>query len=203
MCASDAERLFNIFDASGDGQISFDEFLTALVGELSPLRKRLVNEAFDKLDANGNGVLEIEEVKNSFVPERHPDVISGLKTPEQARFGFLEMFTSFHNASNSFSGDKNVTRTEFMEYHQFLNEQFERDMEFKNFLVGVWNMDLVSVGQTEFAGSHPNVRGKNSREQWKYENHKVLYGGTSKSIVAHNAPNQRARQPYEREDVHN
>ena len=57
------------------------------------------------------------------------------------------MFTSFHNANNGFSGDKNVTRTEFMEYHQFMNEQFERDIEFKNFLVGVWNMDLVSVGK--------------------------------------------------------
>lgn len=86
MCASDAERLFNVFDTSGDGQISFDEFLTALCGEVSPLRKRLVNEAFDKLDANGNGVLEIEEVKNAFQAARHPDVISGLKTPEQCRF---------------------------------------------------------------------------------------------------------------------
>ena len=114
MCASDAERLFNVFDTSGDGQISFDEFMDALCGELNPIRKRLINEAFDKLDANGNGVLEIEEVKNNFVAERHPDVIAGLKSPEQARFGFLEMFTSFHNANNNFSGDKNVSRTEFL-----------------------------------------------------------------------------------------
>ena len=82
MCASDAERLFNVFDTSGDGQISFDEFLTALCGELNPLRKRLCNEAFDKLDANGNGVLELDEVKNNFRAERHPDVISGVKTSE-------------------------------------------------------------------------------------------------------------------------
>lgn len=100
MCASDAERLFNVFDTSGDGQISFDEFLTALCGELNPYRKRIVNEAFDKLDENGNGTLEIEEVKNKFDPTRHPDVIAGTKSAEQARFGFFEMFTSFHNANN-------------------------------------------------------------------------------------------------------
>ena len=100
MCASDAERLFHVFDTSGDGQISFDEFLTALCGELNPLRKRLVNEAFDKLDANGNGTLELEEVKNNFDASRHPDVIAGTKSAEQARFGFFEMFTSFHNANN-------------------------------------------------------------------------------------------------------
>lgn len=82
MCASDAERLFGVFDASGDGQISFDEFLTALCGELGPVRERLVNEAFDKLDANGNGTLELEEVKNSFDATRHPDVIAGTKNVE-------------------------------------------------------------------------------------------------------------------------
>lgn len=82
MCASDAERLFNVFDTSSDGQISFDEFLTALCGALSPVRKRLVNEAFDKLDANGNGTLEMEEVKNNFDPTRHPDVIAGTKSAE-------------------------------------------------------------------------------------------------------------------------
>jgi hypothetical protein len=185
MCASDAERLFNVFDVSGDGQISFDEFLTALCGELSPIRRRLINEAYDKLDENGNGVLELDQVKNKFDASRHPDVISGLKSAEQARFGFLEMFSSFHNASNNFSGEKSVTRTEFMEYHQFLNEQFERDIEFKNFLVGVWNMDLVAVAPGEYCGGGPNVRGKNSREQWKYENHKILYGKPGDQLIAH------------------
>ncbi len=203
MCASDAERLFGVFDTSGDGQISFDEFLTALCGEMNPLRKRLVNEAFEKLDANGNGLLELEEVKDKFDATRHPDVISGLRNVEQCRFGFFEMFTSFHNANNNFSGDKAVTRTAFMEYHQFMNDSFERDVEFKNFLVGVWNMDLVSVGEREYAGSHPNVRGKNSREQWKYENHKILYGKPGDQMLAHEVQDQRARQPVEREFVQN
>ena len=117
MCASDAERLFSVFDESGDGQISFDEFLTALCGSLNPVRRRLVNEAFDKLDANGNGTIELEEVKSKYDPTRHPDVIAGIKSAEQARFGFFEMFTSFHNANNQFSGDKSVTRKEFQEYH--------------------------------------------------------------------------------------
>ena len=46
MCASDAERLFNVFDTSGDGQISFDEFMDAICGPLSPIRRRLCEEAF-------------------------------------------------------------------------------------------------------------------------------------------------------------
>ena len=174
--ASDTQRLFNVFDRNGDGEITFEEFLTSLCGEMSDLRKRLVREAFEKLDENGNGTLEMNEVKSKFDPSRHPDVKSGLRTVEEARFGFFEMFTTFHNASTGFSGERSVTLDEFMEYHQYLNEQFERDVEFKNFLVGVWNMDLVPVEASDYCGKHTNTYGKNSREQWKYENHKVLFG---------------------------
>ena len=84
-----------------------------------------------------------------------------------------------------------------------MSESFERDTEFKNFLVGVWNMDLVSVGKNEFAGSHASVRGKNSREQWKYENHKILYGKPEDQLLAQSVPDQRARPQREREQAHN
>lgn len=182
---SDTQRLFNCFDKNRDGTISFEEFLTALCGEMSQLRRRLVNEAFKKLDANGNGLLEMDEVKSKFDPSRHPDVKAGLKSTEEVRFGFFEMFTTFHNASTGFSGEQSITPEEFMEYHMYLNELFERDIEFKNFVVGVWNMDLVPVEGGDFAGKHTNVYGKNSREQWKYENHKTLYGSADTSITAH------------------
>ena len=50
-------------------------------------------------------------------------------------------------------------------------------------------MDLVSVGKTEYAGSkNSTVRGKNSREQWKYENHKILYGKAEDQLLAHSVP---------------
>ena len=29
-----------------------------------------------------------------------------------------------------------------MEYHHYLNESYERDNDFRNFVVGVWNLDL-------------------------------------------------------------
>lgn len=78
-----------------------------------------------------------------------------------------------------------MTLDQFLEYHHFLTEQFERDIEFKNFIIGVWNMDLVPVGKQEFAGKHTNIYGKNSREQWKFENHKGLFGNNDSSILSH------------------
>jgi len=195
--ASDAQRLFNVFDGDGNGEISFDEFLTTLCGEFPANRRRMVQLAFEKLDADKSGTLEVDECKNAFDPSRHPDVIAGLKTVEEARFGFFEMFSSFHNAEKRFTGDKSVSLQEFVEYHHYLNESFERDNDFRNFIVGVWNLDLQEVGQV--AGKHPAQYGKNSREQWKYENHKVLYGDRSGGIVGHES-GQGPRPQKERAD---
>jgi hypothetical protein len=45
---------------------------------------------------------------------------------------------------------------------------FDRDIEFKNFLIGVWNLDLKEVDY-DIAGKKPAMQGKNSREQWKMD----------------------------------
>lgn len=118
----------------------------------------------------------MSEVKGRFDPTRHPDVLAGVKTVEEARFNFFDMFTTFHNASTGFSGDSSISFEEFLEYHMYLNEAFERDGEFRNFVIGVWNMDVKPVPK-DYAGSkNSDMYGKNSREQWKMENHQSLFG---------------------------
>lgn len=180
--ASDAHRLFKVFDSNNSGAISFNEFLTALCTPLTAQRRRLVTEAFQWLDSSGNGCLELNEVKGKFDPTRHPEVIAGLKTAEEARFRFFDLFTTFHNASTGFSADPYISLEEFLEYHLYLNELFDKDYEFRNFVVGVWNMDLKEIDET-WAGQHVDEYGKNSREHWKKENHQVVFG--KPAIVAH------------------
>jgi len=48
---------------------------------------------------------------------------------------------------------------------------------------GVWNMDLVETTASVIggvpvrpAGVTPNIYGKNSREQWKYDMHRSFFG---------------------------
>jgi hypothetical protein len=96
--------------------------MLAVCGQFPQQRMRIVCEAFDKLDANGNGTLEMEEVKDKFDPTRHPEVIIGRKTAEEVRANFFDMFGTFHAASNNMNSSKSVTKTEFIQYHHYLND---------------------------------------------------------------------------------
>lgn len=67
--------LFDAFDVNRDGTINYDEFLQAIRGELNDFRRGLVEKAFRKLDKDGSGILEIEDIKGVYNASKHPDVI--------------------------------------------------------------------------------------------------------------------------------
>ena len=74
--------LFKAFDRNNDGVINFDEFLYSIRGELSKARRDLIKQAFQKLDRDASGFIELSDIKNLYRAERHPDVISGKKTED-------------------------------------------------------------------------------------------------------------------------
>ena len=84
--------LFGIFDTSRDGAISYDEFLRTVVGEMNPQRQQLVQRAFQKLDRNGNGIVELDDLKNLYNAKHHPDVKLGRKTEDEVLIEFLDTF---------------------------------------------------------------------------------------------------------------
>jgi Ca2+-binding EF-hand superfamily protein len=79
---SEVSVLFDYFDMSSDGQIGYDEFLRAIRGEMNPQRKRIVQTAFEKLDKDSNGWIDINDVRGVYNASKHPDVTSGKKTEE-------------------------------------------------------------------------------------------------------------------------
>ena len=80
-----------------DGTIDYDEFLRIIRGDLTPPRLALVRKAFAKLDRDGSGVVDIEDIRGVYNASRHPDVLSGKKTEDQALIDFLETFEMHHN----------------------------------------------------------------------------------------------------------
>jgi len=81
---------------------------------MNSLRKSLINQAFDKLDKNGNGILELDDIMNIYDASKHPEVRSGRKTKETVLQEFLETFETKYNLRYGGQCDGKVTRDEFM-----------------------------------------------------------------------------------------
>lgn len=76
------EIVFSAFDLNRDGTIDYDEFLRIIRGDLTPNRLALVKKAYQKLDKDGSGVVDIEDIKDVYNASKHPDVQSGKKTKD-------------------------------------------------------------------------------------------------------------------------
>lgn len=61
------------FDTNKDGQLSFDEFLRAIRGELNPRRCDLVHQAYKVLDKDGSGQVTIKDIEIAYDVSFHPD----------------------------------------------------------------------------------------------------------------------------------
>lgn len=72
--------MFDLFDLNEDDEINYDELMRSVAGEMSPIRKDFVKKAFKKIDKDGSGILDIEDIKGVYNAKFHPDVKSGKKT---------------------------------------------------------------------------------------------------------------------------
>ena len=72
--SEDIGKVFSAFDMNKDGTIQYDEFLRIIRGDLSPNRLRLVEDAFKKLDKDGSGELEVNDIMGTYNASKHPAV---------------------------------------------------------------------------------------------------------------------------------
>ena len=67
--------LFDAFDTNRDGTLNVDEFLLAIRGEMNQARTSMVEQAFNKIDVNRQGFFYMDDLKNLYKADRHPDVL--------------------------------------------------------------------------------------------------------------------------------
>lgn len=143
----EANKLFNLFDLNGDGNISYDELLRGVVGEMNQPRKNLVQKAFKKLDRNGNGIVEVDDIKGVYNAKNHPDVKLGKKTEEEVLADFLETFELHYSLQHPGSKDKKITFDEFIEYYNNVSMSIEDDRYFELMMTNAWNLNNVSYNK--------------------------------------------------------
>lgn len=125
--------VFRTLDRSGDGSIDYDEFLRAIKGDLSERRRNMVNKAFDIMDRDGSGVLTIEDLRGIFNGSKHPDVLAGRITEDQALEEFLNQLDGMTG-----NNDGSVTREEFIEYYTDVSSAIPTDEYFITMMESVW-----------------------------------------------------------------
>ena len=84
--------MFRAFDRDQSGEIDYDEFVRGVRGPMNTFRQKIVKAAFNKLDADGSGVIDINDIKGVYNARSHPEVKSGKKSEDEVLGEFLETF---------------------------------------------------------------------------------------------------------------
>ena len=118
--------------------------MRSVVGEMNPFRKQLVRKAFDKLDKNGNGIIEIDDIKGVYNAKFHPEVKAGKKTEEEVLFEFLDTFELHHSIKNPSEKDRKINFKEFIEYYNNVSASIDNDQYFELMMTNAWNLNNAS-----------------------------------------------------------
>ncbi|GMH63593.1 hypothetical protein TrST_g272 [Triparma strigata] len=131
---SECLSLFKYFDKDGSGDIGFEEFLGGVRGAMNPRRLAFVSQAFDIIDADGNGFVEPSDIVEAYKAKEHPDVQSGKKTEEEVLREFLDTF--------DVGGEKDgcVTRAEFENYYKNVSASIDNDDYFELMMRNAWHI---------------------------------------------------------------
>ena len=132
--------VFNAFDLNRDGTIDYDEFLRIIRGDLTTPRLAFVKKAYNKLDRDGSGVVDINDIRGLYNGTKHPDVMSGKKTEDQILTEFLETFEMHHNIMNGAQADGSITMDEFIEYYTNISSSIDNDEYFALIMNNAWNL---------------------------------------------------------------
>jgi Ca2+-binding EF-hand superfamily protein len=137
----ECRNLFDLFDINGDGSITYDELMRSVVGEMNIGRKALVRRAFEKIDRNGNGILELDDIKGVYNAKFHPDVKSGKKSEDEVLSEFLDTFELHHSLKNPSDKDRRINIREFTEYYNNVSSSIDNDQYFELMITNAWNLN--------------------------------------------------------------
>lgn len=107
-------------------------------------RKQLVYLAFQKIDKDGNGELDVQDVISTYDASKHPDVIAGKRSSGEILREFLDTF--------DVGGEKDgkVTIQEFENYYGNISASIDDDDYFELMIRNAWH---ISGGKGQYANS--------------------------------------------------
>lgn len=135
------KQAFRIFDKDGSGSIDYEEFLRVIRGSMNQFRQNIALRAFDKLDKDRSGVIELSDIKGVYNASKHPDVIQGKKTEDEILFEFLDTFEAHHSPNVDDARDGRVSKAEWIEYYNNVSMSIDDDRYFEVMMTNAWDLD--------------------------------------------------------------
>jgi len=151
------KKLFKAIDYDGSNSVALSELIHALRKELNARRQSIVNQAFDKMNRNGDGQLTVGDLKGVYDVSNHPEVIKGEKTENEALADFLNGF------DGEIGGNDNgvVTEAEWNSYYTDLSATIPSDDYFCMMVGNTWNIqETDDADERALAGLEAIVREK-------------------------------------------
>lgn len=139
LSSAELDAVFKVFDTNGDGVVSASEFARVFRGPMSARRERLVQDAFDRLNRDGVGDIDIDDLicVYSSNASLHPEATT---VPHE------QLVREFITAWGGYNG--RITRTQFMDYYCDISAAIEHDDYFELMIRNAWRMS-GGVGVTE------------------------------------------------------
>lgn len=129
---ADFEKLFAAFDKNGDSNVSYDEFIRGLRGDMNERRVDLVKKCFELLDADKSGSITTAEIKEKFDVSQHPKVLRGEWTEAKAIEEFMKPWNK--------DGDDKIDWQEFVDYYQWISASIDSDDYFELMLRNAFHL---------------------------------------------------------------
>ena len=135
--------LFEEFDTNKNGQINYEEFISAFTGDMCERRKRLITILFETFDKNRKGFVDLDDIRNAYNPINHPDVLSGKRTEDEVLAEFLDNLQYHFSLLKSDKEQENnkINFEEFLEFFNYVSAGIEDDEYFESVIKGGFNLE--------------------------------------------------------------
>lgn len=132
------KHLFRYFDVDDSGNITYDEFLVGVRGVMNVRRQSLVDMAFNIIDKDGSGEIDVNDMREAYNAKMHPDVISGKVSEHEVLEAFLShMVVNSHKQATKVT---KVTKKDFNYYYANVSSSIDSDDYFELMMRNAWHI---------------------------------------------------------------
>jgi len=129
---TEKNSLYQLFDKDGGSGVDYDEYIRAVRGDMNDFRVDWVKRAFNIMDKDGSGIVDVADLQSAYDVSQNPAVQSGKTTPAEAYTTFLNNYDK--------SRDGKVTLDEFIEHYQWVSASIDNDDYFELMMRNAWHI---------------------------------------------------------------